>query len=96
MNGREIWDALSDLESTVLGCKWDEEGKASILRKIFALNNQIGKLARSNKEKMYLLRDLQWYVNSITIAVKGMDKDGAEKALKLAKGYFKDIQSRLG
>jgi hypothetical protein len=48
----------------------DESSKDRSLEDIFALNNEIGKLARERPKTMPKMKELQAYVNMITVGIK--------------------------
>ena len=48
----------------------DEGAKDRSLEEIFALNNEIGRLGRETSSMMPRMRELQGYVNLITVAIK--------------------------
>jgi hypothetical protein len=48
----------------------DEASKEQSFHDIFALNNEIGRLARQRPETMPRMRELQGYVNMITVGMK--------------------------
>ena len=48
----------------------DESSKDRSLEDIFALNNEIGRLAREQPKTMPKMKELQAYVNMITVGIK--------------------------
>ena len=48
----------------------DEGSKDQAFQDIFALNNEIGRLARERPEMMPRMKELQAYVNMITVGIK--------------------------
>jgi hypothetical protein len=48
----------------------DEASKDQSFQDIFALNNEIGRLARERPDTMPKMKELQGYVNMITVGIK--------------------------
>jgi len=48
----------------------DEASKEQSFQEIFALNNEIGRLARERPKTMPKMKELQAYVNMITVGIK--------------------------
>ena len=48
----------------------DEDSKEQSFQDIFALNNEIGRLARERPMTMPKMKELQAYVNMITVGIK--------------------------
>ena len=48
----------------------DEAAKDQAFQHIFALNNEIGRLARERPDTMPRMKELQAYVNMITVGIK--------------------------
>jgi hypothetical protein len=66
----------------------DFTSKDSVLRAIFSLNNEIGKLARLKPGKLGTLKMLQAYVNAITVAVKGGEARPVRESLESARDFL--------
>ena len=50
--------------------KGDESARDEAFEEIFALNNEIGRLAREEPSTMSKMRELQGWVNAITVGMK--------------------------
>ncbi len=59
----------------------DEALKDQSFQEIFALNNEIGRLAREVPSTMQKMKELQGCVNTITVALKYDKEDGLREGL---------------
>jgi len=73
----------------------DEASKDQSFQDIFALNNEIGRLARERPDTMPKMKELQAYVNMITVGIKygrtGDLREGlsvTEESIKAMKKEF--------
>jgi hypothetical protein len=62
----------------------ESDAKKATLTKIFKLNNEIGKVARTDRFNLEALKPLQTQVNAITVAVKSGNLKLMEESLKYA------------
>ncbi len=96
MSVTPIRRAFADVENSVSSILHGKAGeKDSALRAIFALNNEIGKLARLSPTKLGPLKMLQAYVNSITVAVKNGNAQMIRESLKSAREYLLSVDGEL-
>jgi hypothetical protein len=78
--------------------KGDEAFKEQSFQDIFALNNEIGRLAREVPETMPRMRELQACVNMITVGLKHAKEEGVREGLSLTEGSIEAFkrESRAG
>ena len=70
----------------------DEGEKDQSFQDIFALNNEIGRLARELPETMQRMKELQTYVNMITVGLKYGKKDGLREGLSATEESIKALK----
>ncbi len=73
--------AFSKVKASAKSASEDEASKEQSFQDIFALNNEIGRLARERPETMPRMRELQAYVNMITVGLKYGKEDGLREGL---------------
>jgi hypothetical protein len=75
----------------------DEASKEQSFQDIFALNNEIGRLARERPGTMPKMKELQAYVNMITVGIKygrvGDLREGLSVTEEAIKAMKKELSS---
>jgi hypothetical protein len=73
----------------------DESSKEQSFQDIFALNNEIGRMARERPKTMPKMKELQAYVNMITVGIKygrmGDLREGLSMTREAIEGIKKDF-----
>jgi len=73
----------------------EERYKDQSFEDIFALNNEIGRLARQRPETMPKMKELQAYVNMITVGIKYGKADSLSEGLSLTEEHIKSLSKDL-
>jgi len=95
--------ALEDIEASFLKVKssaraalvGDDAAKDEALQDIFGLNNEIGMLARQRPETMPKMRELQGYVNMITVGIKYARKKDLVEGLSVVEKTIKRMKREI-
>jgi hypothetical protein len=96
MSAESLEQAFANVEASAsLLLKGDFRSKDSVFRAIFALNNEIGRLARLNPGKLGTLKMLQACVNAITVAVKGGEARPVRESLESARDFLITVTDEL-
>ena len=82
----------SSAERVIAG---DEAAKDQSFEDIFALNNEVGRLARERPETMPKMKELQAYVNMITVGIKYGGTAGVREGLSIAEETIKALQKEI-
>jgi hypothetical protein len=92
----EIEAAFSQVKTSVEKAIGGDEGsKDRALQDIFALNNAIGRMAREQPKTMQKMKELQGYVNMVTVGIKyGRDADLRE-GLSVIEESLKAMKKEL-
>ena len=72
-----------------------EDDKDRSFQDIFALNNEIGRLARQKPETMPKMRELQIYVNMITVGIKYGRMAEMREGISSTEGSIKAIKKEF-
>jgi hypothetical protein len=89
----DIEDAFSKVkDSAARAAAGDEASKDQSFQDIFALNNEIGRTARELPETMPRMRELQAYVNMITVGLKYGKEDGLREGLSATEEAIKALK----
>ncbi|HYW84503.1 MAG TPA: hypothetical protein VFB30_14675 [Spirochaetia bacterium] len=94
---------VDDIEATFLQVKssaekaieGDEASKDRSFQDIFALNNAIGRLAREQPLTMPKMRELQGYVNMITVGIKYGRAADVREGLSVTEETIKAMKREL-
>ena len=70
----------------------DEASKERSFEEIFALNNVIGRMARELPKTMPRMKELQAYVNMITVGLKYEKKDSLREGLSITEESIKALR----
>ena len=70
----------------------DEASKERSFQDIFALNNEIGRLARELPGTMPRMKELQAFVNMITVGLKYGKEDGLREGLSVTGESIKALK----
>jgi hypothetical protein len=70
----------------------DEASKEQSFQNIFALNNEIGRTAREMPKTMPKMKELQAYVNMITVGLKYGKEDGLREGLTLTQQSIRALK----
>jgi len=73
----------------------DEASKDQSFQDIFALNNEIGRLARERPVTMPKMKELQAYVNMITVGIKYGRASDLREGLSVTEESIKAMKSEL-
>jgi hypothetical protein len=73
----------------------DEATKDRSLQDIFALNNAIGRLAREQPSTMPRMKELQGYVNMITVGIKYGRAADLREGLSVTEETIKAVKKEL-
>jgi len=73
----------------------DEASKDRSFQDIFALNNAIGRLAREQPATMPKMKELQGYVNMITVGIKYERAAELREGLAVTEEMIKDVKREL-
>jgi hypothetical protein len=73
----------------------DEDSRDRSFEDIFELNNQIGRLARERPGTMAKMRELQAYVNMITVGIKYGREADLRKGLEVTEESIETIKKDL-
>jgi hypothetical protein len=73
----------------------DEPSKDQSFQDIFALNNEIGRLARERPTTMPKMKELQAYVNMITVGIKYGRVGDLREGLSATEESIKAIKKEL-
>jgi hypothetical protein len=73
----------------------DEASTEQSFQEIFALNNEIGRLARQRPETMAKMKELQAYVNMITVGLKYGKDDEVRDGISVTKKSIKSLKREL-
>src|SRR5580700_2727587 len=73
----------------------DESSKDQSFQDIFALNNEIGRLARERPTTMPKMKELQAYVNMITVGIKYGRVGDLREGLSATEESIKAIKKEL-
>jgi hypothetical protein len=96
MSAESLEQAFANVEASAsLLLKGDFRSKDSMFKAIFALNNEIGRLARLKPGKLGTLKVLQAYVNGITVAVKGEEAGPIRESLGAAHDFLDSVAKEL-
>lgn len=95
MSIEPVAEAFGRVERAVallLAGEWDD--KEDALRAVFLLNNEIGRLARSEPGKMGEMKELQAHVNAITVSIKTEQGRLAREALEAVRNRLVDLGTK--
>jgi hypothetical protein len=81
---------LSELEESVR-----RGGDRSVLGKVFAVNNEIGRAVREHPPMKRALLELQLNVNAITVSIKAGDAPRAARALEASLRSFSKLKEEF-
>ena len=70
----------------------DESSKEQSFQDIFALNNEIGRMARERPETMPKMKELQAYVNMITVGLKYGKNDSLREGLSATEESIRALK----
>jgi hypothetical protein len=73
----------------------DEASKEQSFQDIFALNNEIGRMGRELPKTMPRMRELQAYVNMITVGLKYGKEEGLREGLSATGESIKALRREL-
>jgi hypothetical protein len=73
----------------------DEASKEQSFQDIFALNNEIGRLARERPSTMPKMKELQAYVNMITVGIKYGRTADLREGLSVTEESIKALKKEL-
>ena len=73
----------------------DEASRERSFQDIFALNNAIGRLAREQPETMPKMKELQGYVNLITVGIKYWRTADLREGLSVTEESIKAMKKEL-
>jgi hypothetical protein len=73
----------------------DESSKDQSFQDIFALNNEIGRLARERPTTMPKMKELQAYVNMITVGIKYGRAEDLREGLSVTEESIKAMKKEL-
>ncbi len=73
----------------------DEAAKDQSFQDIFALNNEIGRLARERPKAMPKMKELQACVNAITVGMKYDKMEDLREGLSTTEGAIKALRKEL-
>jgi hypothetical protein len=73
----------------------DEVAKDQSFQDIFALNNEIGRLAREHPKFMQKMKELQAYVNAITVGMKYDKMDDLREGLSVTEVAIRALRKEL-
>jgi hypothetical protein len=82
----------SSAEKAIAG---DEASKDRSFQDIFALNNAIGRLAREQPRIMPKMKELQGYVNMITVGIKYGREADLREGLSVTEDSIKAMKGEL-
>ncbi len=82
----------SSAEMAIAG---DEAAKDQSFEDIFALNNEVGRLARERPETMPKMKELQAYVNMITVGIKYGGTAGVREGLSMTEETIKALKKEI-
>jgi hypothetical protein len=93
---REIDSAFRRVrESAEKAMAGDDAAKDRSFEEIFALNNEIGRLGRESPSVMPKMRELQGYVNLITVAIKYGREAELREGLSVAERTIDSLKREL-
>ncbi|HUK75615.1 MAG TPA: hypothetical protein VLU99_07470 [Nitrososphaerales archaeon] len=87
-----FYEVKSSAETALGG---DEASKDRSFQDIFALNNAIGRLAREQPATMPKMKELQGYVNMITVGIKYERAAELREGLAVTEEMIKDVKREL-
>jgi hypothetical protein len=70
----------------------DEASKERSFQDIFALNNEIGRMAREVPKTMPKMKEMQAYVNMITVGLKYRKQDSLREGLTLTEESIRALK----
>jgi hypothetical protein len=73
----------------------DEASKERSFQDIFALNNEVGRLARERPKTMPMMKELQAYVNMITVGIKHGKIGDVSEGIAMAQESIKAMRKEL-
>lgn len=95
--------SLDELEAAFLNVRasaekatrGDDAAKDRALEEIFALNNVIGRLGRETPKAMLKMKELQGYVNLITVGLKYSRASDVREGLSVTERSIKALRKDL-
>jgi len=73
----------------------DEASKDQVFQDIFALNNEIGRLGREQPKTMPKMKELQAYVNMVTVGIKYGRMAGLREGLSITEESIKAMKKEF-
>jgi phosphopantetheinyl transferase (holo-ACP synthase) len=101
--GEELLRRVDEIEAAFFRVKesaekalgGDEASKETSFQDVFALNNEIGRLGREVKVTMPKMKELQTYVNMITVGLKYDKRESLLDGLKSSEMAIKALRVEL-